>query len=353
MSKPQEFKPDQLIRARAKPQNRYLPAQEFSIDAVRASLDAEENPQVSTPAGSVNSPSKPWLGRAFLVSLMLLISLLFTRELYLWLSWGFQLSVYLGSALALVLGSFFLLLILSLGRAYLSRRRLNLARALREQAQALLLDTSSAQTDAAFVRWRQALQDYAAHTELEAILAQAWTQCPEHLQAHEALQRLSMELRAAVDARGIECISRNSLVCGALVSASPLVSFDMLLVLWRNWRMMRELSRLYGVSNQLPAQLSLLKQVLQAMALMGVSELALELSQQTLAASAGALVSARLGQGVGAGLLTARIGLKTLEMCRPLPWSEADQPSLQTLQKTLFKQLSELLSHPAEKESIS
>ncbi|NYY78570.1 hypothetical protein DMI69_22720 [Escherichia coli] len=33
-------------------------------------------------------------------------------------------------------------------------------------------------------------------------------------------------------------------------------------------------------------------------------------------------------QGIGAGLLTARLGIKAMELCRPLPWIDDDKPRL-------------------------
>jgi len=41
-----------------------------------------------------------------------------------------------------------------------------------------------------------------------------------------------------------------------------------------------------------------------------------------------ARLSARAAQGIGAGLLTARLGIKTMELCRPLPWLPGDKPKL-------------------------
>ena len=52
-----------------------------------------------------------------------------------------------------------------------------------------------------------------------------------------------------------------------------------------------------------------------------------------------AKLSARAAQGVGAGLLTARLGLRTIEACRPLPWCADEKPRLGELRKRLVGQL--------------
>ena len=44
-----------------------------------------------------------------------------------------------------------------------------------------------------------------------------------------------------------------------------------------------------------------------------------------------ARLSAKLGEGVVNGLMTARIGLSAIDVCRPLPFLAADRPQLKDL----------------------
>ena len=57
-----------------------------------------------------------------------------------------------------------------------------------------------------------------------------------------------------------------------------------------------------------------------------------------------AKLSARAAQGVGAGLLTARLGMRTMEACRPLPWCADEKPKLGELRKRLIGQLAGYLN---------
>ena len=50
--------------------------------------------------------------------------------------------------------------------------------------------------------------------------------------------------------------------------------------------------------------------------------------QQVLGQGLAARLSAKLGEGVLNGLLTARIGLAAIAVCRPLPFVEAQPPGL-------------------------
>ncbi len=49
-----------------------------------------------------------------------------------------------------------------------------------------------------------------------------------------------------------------------------------------------------------------------------------------------AKLSARLGEGVINGILTARIGLAAIAVCRPLPFAERNAPTLREVASGLF-----------------
>ena len=57
----------------------------------------------------------------------------------------------------------------------------------------------------------------------------------------------------------------------------------------------------------------------------GASELVREVGMDWMSQDLAARLSARAAQG-GAGLLTARLGIKAMEVCRPLPWIDGDKP---------------------------
>ena len=54
-------------------------------------------------------------------------------------------------------------------------------------------------------------------------------------------------------------------------------------------------------------------------------------------------ILSRAAQGIGAGLLTARLGIKAMELCRPLPWIADDKPRLGDFRRELIGQLKETL----------
>jgi putative membrane protein len=61
------------------------------------------------------------------------------------------------------------------------------------------------------------------------------------------------------------------------------------------------------------------------------------LVQQVLGAGLAARLSARLGEGVFNGLLTARIGLSAIAVCRPLPFAALPAPGVKDVAGFLFE----------------
>lgn len=65
----------------------------------------------------------------------------------------------------------------------------------------------------------------------------------------------------------------------------------------------------------------LLRMIGQHMLYAGAAELITDVGLDWLGAELSARLSARLAQGVGAGLLTVRLGLQTMQVCRPIAFT--------------------------------
>ena len=77
------------------------------------------------------------------------------------------------------------------------------------------------------------------------------------------------------------------------------------------------------------------------MAYARASELVADLGTEMLGAELMGKLSARLGQGLGAGMLTARLGAQTMELCRPIPFE--DKPKLTQVRKKITQQVKALV----------
>ena len=115
----------------------------------------------------------------------------------------------------------------------------------------------------------------------------------------------------------------------------------MLLMLWRNLRMIEALANIYGIELGYWSRIGLIRQVIHNVLYAGATELVTDVGMDLLGAELTAKLSARVAQGVGAGLLTARLGLRAIDVCRPLPWCGDEKPKFSHLRSRLINQLTD------------
>ncbi|WP_290654611.1 TIGR01620 family protein [Idiomarina sp.] len=211
-------------------------------------------------------------------------------------------------------------------------------------------------------RWRRDTQTAQPQQLLNELkhpdLAQAWQQLEQpYWNEQERAERFEKDILSRVDQQAQRIISKRAAETAALVAVSPSSVADMLLLLWRNQRMIADVAACYGVELGYWSRLRLWRQTLANLAYAGLSELAVDLGAQWLSAELMTKLSARAGQGLGAGLLTARLGYQAVNLTRPLPFHYTKRPGYARLQKDILTQLSQLLpgiyrrSKGTEKES--
>ena len=124
-----------------------------------------------------------------------------------------------------------------------------------------------------------------------------------------------------------------------MIAVSPLALVDMAFIAWRNLRLINRIANLYGIELGYYSRLRLFRLVLINIAFAGASELVREVGMDWMSQDLAARLSTRAAQGIGAGLLTARLGIKAMELCRPLPWLDNDKPRLGDFRRELVGQL--------------
>ncbi|RBM53594.1 YcjF family protein [Vibrio tarriae] len=149
---------------------------------------------------------------------------------------------------------------------------------------------------------------------------------------------------AEQDKQASQIVTRYATEAAALVAISPLAIADMLLVAWRNFSMVDQLAKVYGVELGYWSRIKLFKAVLRNMALAGASELAVDASVDLFSMDLAGRLSARAGQGVGVGILTARLGIKAVGLLRPLPWHPDRQLKLSSVRKQVVSKVAALLA---------
>lgn len=103
--------------------------------------------------------------------------------------------------------------------------------------------------------------------------------------------------------------------------------------------MVDQLAKVYGVELGYWSRIKLFKAVLLNMALAGASELAVDASVDLFSMDLAGRLSARAGQGVGVGILTARLGIKAVGLLRPLPWHPDRQLKLSAVRKQVVSKV--------------
>lgn len=115
----------------------------------------------------------------------------------------------------------------------------------------------------------------------------------------------------------------------SLVTAiSPRALVDVLFVLTQILGLIRKLATLYGGRPGSIGFLRLTRAVVSHLALTGGMAAGDSLVQQVLGHGLAARISARLGEGVINGILTARVGIAAIEVCRPLPFIVGRPPRM-------------------------
>lgn len=161
---------------------------------------------------------------------------------------------------------------------------------------------------------------------------------PAHSDA-EILDMYDSMVVSQQDKLATKVVSQHATESAALVAVSPLAAADMLLVAWRNFKMIDNLSKVYGVELGYASRIKLLRAVFVNMAAAGASELAIDAGMDLMSMDLAGKVSARAGQGLGVGILTARLGLKAMALLRPLPWYPDRQVKLGTIRKAWWRKL--------------
>ena len=149
------------------------------------------------------------------------------------------------------------------------------------------------------------------------------------LAERQLLAQLDVEARHSVAAAA----KRVSLV----TAVSPRAALDMIFVLLTALALVRRLSELYGSRPGMLGLIRLFRHVIAHLAVTGGMAATDGLVQQILGHGVAAKVSARLGEGVLNGLLTARLGLAAIEVARPLPFAALKPPALADLAAGLVK----------------
>lgn len=286
---------------------------------VESYSEAPEDAPLVTPTPK----RRHWLWRTFFASIGILISLalylaaeglirnLFAR--YEWLGWAAT-----GVAAALIIAA--ILLILNEIRAVLRLRKLD---HLRSKSEATLLNDKASDARS-IVGELQAL--YTSRPDMARPRKTLDEDISGQFDGADIIKAAERALMAPLDARAKHLTSAAARRVAIVTAISPRALIDVAFVAYESIKLARAIAELYGARPGLIGSWRLFGAILSHLAITGGVALGDSVIQQLLGQGLAAKLSARLGEGLVNGLMTARVGIAAMRVTRPLPFEALNQP---------------------------
>jgi len=207
-----------------------------------------------------------------------------------------------------------------------------------------------AELHAALARARAA-DDREAARALVGRLAALYARRPETARARAEVEEAR---RAVIDGRDLVDVAERALLkpidkrvqaeiaaaarrVSMVTAVSPRAILDLLFVAAQVVRLTRRVAELYGGRPGLFGFFALLRSIGAHLAITGGMAVGDSLLQQVVGHGVASRISARLGEGVLNGLLTARVGLSAMAVCRPAPFEVDKPPGVAEVAPFLFR----------------
>ncbi|EXI62974.1 membrane protein [Mannheimia granulomatis] len=180
-------------------------------------------------------------------------------------------------------------------------------------------------------------------------------QLNEAYNAKEVLYLFSENVLKPIDKEVKRMISKNAAENAVIVAVSPLAIVDVLLMAARNIALVNKITRAYGMELGYISRLKLFRMVLSNMVFAGATEIATDVGMDFFSQNLTAKLSLRAAQGIGVGLLTARLGIKAMEFCRPIAFQANERPKISAIRQELLTSMKDRVfskSEIREKERV-
>ena len=176
---------------------------------------------------------------------------------------------------------------------------------------------------------------YAERVDLAAARLQLASHATAVIDGRDRLVLAEASLLAPLDERAARLVTEAARRVSVVTAVSPRALIDVAFVFFVSLRLIRQLAALYGGRPGLLRFVRLTRLVMTHLVVTGSIAIGDGLAQQLVGHGLAAKLSARLGEGVVNGMLTARVGLSAIDVCRPLPFLERSRPGVSEVMASL------------------
>lgn len=211
--------------------------------------------------------------------------------------------------------------------------RLNSLEELQDKAaRAINLDDAKAAGDAV----RELKRIYGGRPELHGSLAALRSHEQDIMDPKDRIRLAERLLLEPLDDQARKVIASRARRVTLLTTVTPAAALDILFVAAQNLSMLRDIATLYGGKPSTLATMRLARMVITHLAVTGGLALSDNLIQHLVGKGLLGRLSARFGEGAVNGILTSRIGLAAMNVCRPVPGDSTSGQSLASLLKEVL-----------------
>ena len=274
-----------------------------------------------------------WLGIA-LSSLMALVGIAIGLWVESLIGRLFELAPWAG-AIGLALAIAFVVSILALAlRELLAIRRLSTRADLRARAEAARLANDDR---AARGMAKELVAAFDARPETAAGRATLAATADDVMDARDRLSLVESELLAPLDLEARRVILGSAKRVSLVTAVAPRAFIDIAYVLIENARAVRAIANIYGIRPGRLGFLRLMRDVVSHLAVTGAIAVGDSVVGEAFGHGIASRVSSRFGEGVVNGLLTTRIGISAMDLCRPLPFHDTKRPNVSDIARDLVR----------------
>ena len=144
-------------------------------------------------------------------------------------------------------------------------------------------------------------------------------------------------LMPTLDAIARQEIAKAAKAVSMVTAIAPRAIIDVIFVAAQALRLIRRISEIYGGRPGMLGAFRLARAVATHLTLTGAMAIGDSLMQQIVGHGVASRISSKLGEGVLNGLLTARIGISAMAVCRPMPFIAEKPPGISDVAPFLFR----------------